>query len=194
MGESASKEIKLAPYDKVIKYILPIIPKSLKPNHLTFVRLIFTPVLIVWLVAGEYTISLILFIVLALTDMFDGSMARLRNQITDWGKIWDPIADKLLIGSVVAILLLQVNLTLTVLLLAFDLAFIIGGTFQKMRVKDIDIQANIWGKIKMNLHCFGAGFLILGSFMQFEQMVFFAQILFYLSLFFALISLIKKGI
>lgn len=187
-------ESRITPYDRVIKYLLPLIPRSVKPNHLTFIRLVFTPVLIVWLIAGEYGISLVLFIILALTDMFDGAMARLRNQITDWGKIWDPIADKLLIGSTVIILLIKVNLTLTILVIAFELMFIIGGTFVRMNHKDIEIQANTWGKIKMNLQAFGGGFLILGVMIAAPNLIFTGEILLYSSLFFALISLLTKGI
>jgi CDP-diacylglycerol--glycerol-3-phosphate 3-phosphatidyltransferase len=188
------EEIVFAPYDRFVKYLLPIVPERLKPNHLTFIRLVFSPILIILLGGGEYILGLILFIILALTDILDGSLARLRDQITDWGKVWDPIADKILIGIVVVVLLLQINFNLTVLLLSFELAFILGGAFQKMSKDNIDIQANIWGKIKMNLQAFGAGFLILGFFLNMLGMIFFAQILLYLSLGFALFSILKNGI
>lgn len=188
----SSSETTFAPYDRVVKYLLPIIPKKLKPNHLTFVRLSFTPVLIATLLLEFYQVSLILFIILALTDVFDGSIARLRNQITDWGKIWDPIADKLLIGSVVVLLLLKINLVLTILLLMFELAFIMGGAF--MRMHNEDVKANAWGKIKMNFQAFGAGFLILGFFLNLDVMVSVAEVLLFCSLFFATISIFKKGI
>ncbi|NQT49649.1 CDP-alcohol phosphatidyltransferase family protein [Candidatus Kuenenbacteria bacterium] len=188
------EEIIFAPYDHVLKYVLPFFPKSIRPNHLTFIRLIFSPILIVLLLGEEYMIALVLFIVLATTDMLDGSMARVRNQITAWGKVWDPIADKLLIGIVVAVLLLKINLPLTILLLAFELAFILGGTFYRLKDKDALIQANVWGKIKMNFHCFGAGFLMLGFFLHMPMMIFMAQVLLYVSLLFAAISLFKKGI
>lgn len=184
--------IKFAPYDHVLKYVLPIIPRRVKPNHLTFIRLIFSPVLMLALVLEMYETGLILFIVLAITDMLDGSMARIRNQITDWGKIWDPIADKLLIGTVVVVLLLKINLVLTVFLLAFEIAFITGGTIMKMN--HIDVQANVWGKIKMNFHAFGGGFLILGFFLDLAILVYIAELLLYVSLFFAAMSLIRKGI
>ena len=185
---------KLAPYDYAVKLFLPIIPESVKPNHLTFLRLILTPVLIILLVIDQFMVGLVFFICLALTDIFDGSIARLRNQITDWGKVWDPIADKLLIGSVVAVLLLEINLSLAILLFAFEAAFILGGTFQKMKRKDVELQANIWGKIKMNFHAFGAGFLILGFFLASANLITTAEVLLYISLLFASMSLVTKGI
>jgi CDP-diacylglycerol--glycerol-3-phosphate 3-phosphatidyltransferase len=187
-------EKEVAVYDHILKYVIPLIPKRIKPNHLTFIRLVFTPVLITWLAFEQYTISLVLFTILALTDMFDGSMARIRKQITDWGKIWDPIADKLLIGSVIVVLLLRVNLSLTILILSFELAFILGGAFQKINHSNVQIQANIWGKIKMNLQCFGAGFLMLGLILGSPYLMIIGQVLFYCSLLFALISLFRKGI
>ncbi len=190
----SQEKIVFGPYDRVVKWILPIIPRKLKPNHLTFIRLIFSPIVLVLLIGDEDFIALILFVVLALTDILDGSLARLRNQITDWGKIWDPIADKLLIGIVVSVLLLQINLNLTILLLAFELAFILGGTFQKLKERDVEIQANIWGKVKMNLQCFGAGFLMLGIIMAAPMFTYIAQILLYFSLLFAALSLVKRGI
>ncbi len=186
------ENIIFAPYDKVLKYIIPYIPKKVTPNHLTFIRLAFSPIVLVLLVGEEYLTGLFLFVILAITDMFDGSMARLRNQITTWGKIWDPVADKLLIGIVVVALLLKINLSLTILLLAFELAFILGGVFS--RINEVDIQANIWGKIKMNLQCLGAVLLILGFSLSLGWLIFLAQIILYFSVGFALISILNKGI
>lgn len=188
------EKIVFAPYDRVIKYLLPIIPRGIKPNHLTFIRLIFSPILIVLLVGEENIFALILFVVLAITDMLDGSLARLRNQVTDWGKVWDPVADKLLIGIVVSVLLLQVNLSLTIFLLLFELAFILGGTFQRIESREVEIKANIWGKIKMNLQCLGAVLLISGAIAHLSVLIFLAQIVLYVSLLFAALSLFKRGI
>ncbi|MBU1132472.1 CDP-alcohol phosphatidyltransferase family protein [Patescibacteria group bacterium] len=185
---------KLAPFDCLVKPFLPIIPKKLLPNHLTFIRLVFTPALIVYLVAGEYRISFVIFILLAITDFLDGALARLRNQITEWGKVWDPVADKLLVGSVVAILLLKINLVLAVLVLVIETTFILAGVVNKVSANPIGIQANNYGKIKMNLQCFGASFLMIGLFAAMPVLISLAQIFFYISVFFALISLLKKGI
>ena len=191
----SKNENTFAPYDHVVKYFLPLIPKKVKPNHLTFFRLIFSPILIVLFLTEQYLIGLIIFAILAITDMLDGSIARLRNQITDWGKIWDPVADKMLIGIVVASLLLKVNLNLTILLLAFEFAFILAGTFHKITHSgDVQIQANVWGKIKMNLHCLGAGLLMLGLILNMPLLMFIAQIIFYGSLLFAALSMAKRGI
>lgn len=192
MLEQIDNQIPSAPYDRILKPLVPIIPKKLKPNHLTFFRLICSPLLIILLLSGDFLVSMVFFIILAFTDMLDGSLARIRHEITDWGKIWDPIADKVLIGSVVAVLLLKVNLSLTILLLAFELAFILGGAFHKMQEKDLEIRANVWGKIKMNLHCFGAIALIAGHIIDLQFFLLLAQGFFYLSLLFAALSILIK--
>lgn len=192
--QEAKGEIVFSPYDHVLKYILPLIPKKVKPNHITFFRLIMSPVVLGWLVVGQYRWALVLFIILAFSDALDGTLARMRNQITHWGEIWDPIADKLLVGSVVVVLLMQINFSLTIFLLAFELAFVLGGTFMTVAHADINIKANMWGKIKMNLHVLGGVLLMIGFFVGNDILVSVAQVVFYISLFFAAVSLIKKGI
>ena len=75
------------------------------PNFLTTIRLLVVPVL-AWLLFQENsttnfnrTIAGLLFIVAAVTDIADGTIARKWNLITNFGKIFDPIADKALIGT-----------------------------------------------------------------------------------------------
>ncbi len=183
-----------SPYDRVLRYLLPIIPRALKPNHVTFFRLIFSPVLIILLLGEQYLISLFVFIFLAFTDMLDGAMARLRGEITEWGKIWDPIADKILVGEVILFLLFKTNPWLASIIIALELSFILGGFWIKYKNPKLEISANTYGKIKMNLQCFGAGFLFLGYIKESETFLLGGQILLGIAIIFAVISLIKKGI
>jgi len=187
-------EIVFAPYDRVLKHLLPIVPHKLKPNHLTMLRLVLAPLLIIPLHYDDYIVALVAFVLLAITDMLDGSLARLRNQITDWGKVWDPVADKLLVGVVVVMMLLKVNLSLTILVLSLEAAFILGGVLQKLHEENVDIKANVWGKIKMNLQCFGAGLLMLGFILVEPTLFTLGEVAFYFSLFFAVLSIVKRGI
>ena len=75
------------------------------PNALTVLRLILVPVFLLALFAegGHDTtwrwIAWAIFAIAAITDRFDGHIARKRGQVTDFGKIADPIADKALTGS-----------------------------------------------------------------------------------------------
>ena len=72
------------------------------PNKLTISRFVLTGVFMVVLYAGfPYceTAALVVFIIASLTDFFDGKIARDRNLITDFGKLMDPLADKILMCS-----------------------------------------------------------------------------------------------
>ncbi|MCX7876204.1 MAG: CDP-diacylglycerol--glycerol-3-phosphate 3-phosphatidyltransferase [Melioribacteraceae bacterium] len=72
------------------------------PNQLTVLRIILTPIFLFLFISGEPTliqISLIVFIIAALTDWYDGWLARKFNYITDWGKFMDPLADKILTST-----------------------------------------------------------------------------------------------
>lgn len=69
------------------------------PNILTMIRLALVPVFVVLLLLGDtwsQWLALVVFVVAAITDHYDGKIARARDLITDFGKIWDPIADKAL--------------------------------------------------------------------------------------------------
>lgn len=72
------------------------------PNQLTIIRIILTPVFLYLFLSDDSTlrqISLVVFIIAALTDWYDGWLARKFNYITSWGKFWDPLADKILTST-----------------------------------------------------------------------------------------------
>jgi len=79
------------------------IPRWL-PNALTILRLVLVPVFLVLLFAhpldfGWRLGATVAFGVAILTDLLDGKLARRYNLVSDFGKIWDPIADKALTGA-----------------------------------------------------------------------------------------------
>lgn len=67
------------------------------PNALTIFRLILVPVFVIVFQAGHPRVALGVFCLASLTDMLDGILARKLNQITDFGKLFDPLADKLMV-------------------------------------------------------------------------------------------------
>ena len=76
-------------------------------NKLTFIRILIIPVIILLLYfPGKLSclVAMLIFIFAALTDMFDGMMARRQGVVTSMGKFLDPLADKLLINSVLIML------------------------------------------------------------------------------------------
>ena len=69
-------------------------------NKLTVLRIFLVPIFILFLetekIPNNFLFALIVFIIAASTDHFDGKIARKRHQITDFGKFLDPLADKIL--------------------------------------------------------------------------------------------------
>ena len=120
------------------------------PNFLTGLRILAVPVLI-WLLASDGDTARVwataVFLVAALTDLIDGAVARRRNQITSFGKLADPIADKALIGTALIGLSLLGELSwwFTVIILVRE----IGITVMRMWVlSDGVIPASRGGKLK----------------------------------------------
>lgn len=69
------------------------------PNLLSLLRIILTPLFIIFLFSDDKLLALIIFAVAAITDAYDGHLARKYNQITPQGKFLDPLADKILVLS-----------------------------------------------------------------------------------------------
>ena len=72
------------------------------PNQLTILRIILTPIFLYLFLSKDpllIQISLGVFFIAALADWYDGWLARKFNYITDWGKFWDPLADKILTST-----------------------------------------------------------------------------------------------
>ena len=67
------------------------------PNVLTLIRLLLVPVYIVLFSIGEKYSALTVFMLASFTDLLDGRIARKYNLITDFGKLMDPLADKVMV-------------------------------------------------------------------------------------------------
>ena len=187
--------IKLSVLDKILaKIFLPIFPRWIRPNHLTTIRVILTP-LVVWLFWIEsYFKGGILFLFTSFTDALDGAMARSRNQITEFGKIYDPLADKILICSVVYILVLKyVDFYAAWIVIVLEAIIIAAALIKKSR-GHCAVQANVWGKIKMNLQVLGVVILLLSILLNIEQLLPVSKGTFYLAIAFGILSLFTYSI
>lgn len=129
------------------------------PNILTMIRLLLTPVVVVLFLVdipngiGVFT-ALGIYILACLTDFLDGYLARKYNQITDFGKFMDQIADKAITTSAMILVLLATR-NVTVLWLAVVMVLIvvlrdtvISGIRMVAANKNIVIAADIFGKVK----------------------------------------------
>ena len=107
------------------------------PNLISTVRIIIIIFAAKELLAGNNFNSFVLYLVAILTDFFDGFLARKLNQISELGKILDPLADKLMIGSAIIILLLQARMPFwfVAIIIGRDLFLLLGGFLVSRRIK-----------------------------------------------------------
>lgn len=133
------------------------------PNKLTLLRIIAIPVFIVVLLMGHRYTATIIFVVAALTDMLDGQIARKYNLVTNFGKLMDPLADKLLVMSafVCLVQLGQVAGWMVIVILARE--FAITGLRQVAASEGIIIAAGSTGKIKTILQMVAIPLLLLNN-------------------------------
>ena len=81
------------------------------------------------------------------SDILDGALARARREVTEWGKIIDPIADKLAVDSIAALLVYLKGLPLWVAaaVIGRDLLIVLGGVLLASHIKEVP-SSNAWGK------------------------------------------------
>lgn len=133
----------------IIKIFHQFIPRKVRPNHLTVIRFFLIPFTIFFLLAGRLEIGVWFFAVGVFTDALDGAIARYRHQITAWGKFYDPMADKLLIGSTALIVVWKyLNPFLAIGIILFEI-IIVGIYWIRTRGTNTIPQAKWAGKIKM---------------------------------------------
>jgi cardiolipin synthase len=98
------------------------------PNTLTIGRIVIIPIFITAIVYKRYNYALYLFIIAALTDIFDGLFARLKNQKTALGTFLDPLADKFLLVTAFIVLSTYgwIPKWLTITVISRDIIVIIG--------------------------------------------------------------------
>ncbi len=175
------------------KTVLRIIPYWIVPNHFTLIRFLTTPIVGLLMYYQHHSIALLAFLLVAFTDTIDGSLARTRDQITNWGKVYDPLADKVLISCAVFVIVLKyIGVWTAGIIVGLELAIITVAWFRKKR--GAEIQANVWGKIKMGLQVLGVVILLLFLVFNVSQFLPFASATLYLAIAFAVVSLLSYGI
>jgi len=120
-------------------------------NAFSVLRVVLLPALIYEItlpVKDAMVPLLILAFLIGLTDFLDGFLARRLNQVSDWGKILDPLADKICTGGLMISLYFyrDMPLWLPVFLIVRDLAIVFGGTVM-FRKRDLVMPSNQLGRI-----------------------------------------------
>lgn len=134
------------------------------PNKLTVFRMVLVPTILAVALLGEegivtwdilgsqlslmHLICLVLFIIASLTDLFDGKLARKHNLVTTFGKFMDPIADKMLVNTMLVLLAYwrMVPVICVVLMIMRDL--IVDAIRLLAAEKQVVVAAGPLGKLK----------------------------------------------
>ncbi|HPU29060.1 MAG TPA: CDP-diacylglycerol--glycerol-3-phosphate 3-phosphatidyltransferase [Syntrophorhabdaceae bacterium] len=162
------------------------------PNRLSLIRILSIPIIIVLIASQEKNLlfaSGLLFILAGITDGLDGFMARRMKLTSKLGVYLDPIADKLLVSSVLITLSYyrMVPLWVTILLVARE--FIINGLRSFYAIEGIIIYPSFAGKLKTALQLIGIVFLLFSEYSKFLYTP--GIVIIYGALFFSIYSAIR---
>ncbi len=161
------------------------------PNRLTLIRIFLVPIFMIFFLVkipyGEYLAALI-FILAASTDGLDGYIARARNQVTKFGKLMDPLADKLLISAAL-ISLVEVRLVpawIAVIIIGRE--FAVTGLRTLAAGEGVIISASMLGKWKTVTQIIAIVTLILNDLFVTQIKFSPGNIALYIAVFFTVVS------
>jgi CDP-diacylglycerol--glycerol-3-phosphate 3-phosphatidyltransferase len=135
------------------------------PNQLTYARIGAVPLLMVliWIdrSPADY-VAWVVFFVACLTDYWDGSLARTRKEVSQAGKLLDPIADKMLISASLVMLVARGSADPVPTVLILIREFAVSGLRQVAAIEGIAIAATRGAKAKTILQMIATGTLLFG--------------------------------
>ena len=118
------------------------------PNMLTLLRIIMTPVIVYMVLTGEAWTAVILMVIAGITDMLDGAIARYFDQRTSVGGYLDPIADKIMLISLIVSLFFmgQVPLFVFLAIVFRDIIIVLGAITYEMLTHQLTMQPSLISK------------------------------------------------
>ena len=134
------------------------------PNKLTVARVCMVPLFMIALLINTETsriVATILFALASLTGMLDGQIARKYNLITNFGKLMDPLADKILTAAAMVCLVQLGDLAAWIVVIVLFREYAITGLRSVAASENIVIAAGIWGKVKTVCQMFALMLLML---------------------------------
>jgi cardiolipin synthase len=119
------------------------------PNLITILRILLTPIFIIFLLNDEYLPALILFVVAGISDAADGLIARMFNQKSKLGAFLDPLADKILLVSAFVVLSAKddVYSWLAVIVISRDFLILLGVLILFLNSQDFTFKPSIISKM-----------------------------------------------
>ncbi len=162
-------------------------------NKITLFRVVLIPVFMVLFMIENTacrTLALVIFIIASLSDALDGYIARNYNQITNFGKFVDPLADKMLTTAAFLIMLHFGRMSPYALMIVLAREFMVAGVRQIAAADGKDIAASMWGKLKTvsQMVAIIAAIILMLPFAPETAGIIITDILVWLSVLFTLIS------
>jgi len=121
------------------------------PNKLTVFRMMVTPVFLAVILLNiphRYLLATVIFAIAAITDAIDGKLARKNNEVTVFGKLLDPVADKMLTTAALLAFLSLGLCNVWIVMIILTREFAITSIRLIALSQGVVIPANIWGKLK----------------------------------------------
>lgn len=121
------------------------------PNKLTVARIIMTPIYLAAMMIEfefHYLVAAAIFIVASITDFVDGKLARQNNQVTTFGKLCDPLADKMLTTAALLAFMDMGICNIWIVMIILTREFLVTSFRLVASAQGVIIAANIWGKLK----------------------------------------------
>ena len=121
------------------------------PNKLTIARMAMVPLFMIALLMNtpaSRILATVIFALASLTDMLDGQIARKYNMVTNFGKLMDPLADKVLTAAAMICLVELGDLAAWIAVVIIFREYLITGLRSVAASENIVVAANIWGKVK----------------------------------------------
>src|SRR3989344_8774442 len=176
--------------DRLLNWsVLRFVPQWMTPNKITVVRFICVPGVAFPLLSHSDLWGGILFAFAAFTDALDGARARVEDEVTSWGKVADPLADKLLIGTVAVILVVHyIGVWVAGAVIGIDLILVVRALFMLSQKKKV--EANRAGKAKMLFQSVALVSLFIYIVSSIPLFLVIATYLLYVAIVFAVVSLI----
>ena len=143
-------------------------------NKLTMLRISLIPVYLIVLYTGipyNHYIAAAVFVFAALTDIFDGVIARKQNIVTDFGKIIDPLADKLLVFAAIIWFVGEGTFPVWAAMLVVVREFLISGMRTVAGIRGYVIAAGFLGKMKTLVTMIVLPFMFLPFAQPFNQYI-----------------------
>ena len=117
------------------------------PNILTIIRFLLIPLILFYIFTGNYILAFVFFTISGITDIADGFIARKFNFVSNFGKLMDPLADKLTqVGTLLSLSIVKIiPVWILVIVLFKELIMIVGASF--LYGKDVIVYSKWYGKL-----------------------------------------------